>query len=293
MNQSNDRSFLKIILAVLALLLLGLGYWSYITFQENQKIKDNLVQEKENIEQELKNISQEYSIEIEKGNMLSDNLIDARERITRLRDSVINLEGNVAVLSRLRKELANIRAERSQLVQKITELEESNKYLVRVNDSTIAALNQEIIKAELQEETVVKLNENVEKAATLIPTNFEPEGVIIRRSGRQIVNDRASRVDDINVCFTLPENSLATQGVNRFYLQVINPANNVMGLGKTIEFESGSLTYSKVVEFNYTGKELDICELLGADVENIEKGTYRVNLFNGAIRVGNKTIDFK
>jgi cell division protein FtsB len=293
MATRQDNRFLKIIFGVVILLFILLAYWSYTTYQENENIKSNLTTEKERIEEELKNISIEYTSEIEKGNMLSNDLIDARERIIKLRDSVINLEGSVAVMSILRKELSKIKNERVELTAKISKLEESNKYLVRINDSTLAALNVEIIKSELKEETVTKLTENVKLAATLIPTNFKMDGVIVRRSGKQIINDRASRVDDLKVCFTLPENALANKGVSTFYLQVINPENNVMGLAQTVSFESKTLTYSKIVEFNYEGKELNICELLGADVEMITKGTYRVNLFNGPIRVGNSEVVFR
>ncbi len=293
MTRNQDHRFLKIIAAVLLLLLLLLGYWTYTTYQENEAIKDSLTIEKTRIEEELENISLEYSSEIGKGNMLRNDLIDARERITRLRDSVVNLEGSVAVMAVLRKELDRIKKERSQLNARIVELEESNNYLVRINDSTLAALNQEMIKSEMQTEAVEALSANVKKAATLIPTNFKTEGVIIRRSGKQIINDRASRVDDLKICFTLPQNALATTGVNEFYLQVINPKNNVMGASKTVNFEGQSLTYSKIVEFVYQGKELDICELLSADVEKIMKGTYRINLFNGPVRVGSTSIDFK
>ena len=154
MASKQDNRFLKIFFAVIVLLLVLLAYWSYTTYQENEEIKGSLTIEKERIEEELANISLEYTAEIEKGNMLSGDLIDARQRITRLRDSVINLEGSVAVMSRLRQELDLIKEERVKLNNRIEELEESNKYLVRVNDSTIAALNQEIIKTELQTETV-------------------------------------------------------------------------------------------------------------------------------------------
>jgi len=293
MTTHQDNRFLKIIFGVVILLFILLAYWSYTTYQENENIKANLTTEKERIEEELKNISIEYTSEIEKGNMLSNDLIDARERIIKLRDSVINLEGSVAVMSRLRKELSKIKNERLELTAKISKLEESNKYLVRISDSTLAALNIEMIKSELKEETVNQLTENVKQAATLIPTNFKMDGVIVRRSGKQIINDRASRVDDLKVCFTLPENALADKGVNSFYLQVINPENNVMGSAKTVSFESKVLTYSKIVEFNYEGKELDICELLDADIEKIVKGTYRVNLFNGPIRVGSNELVFR
>lgn len=293
MATTQDNRFLKIFFAVILLLLVLLAYWSYTTYQENEQIKGSLTTEKQRIEEELKNISLEYTAEIEKGNMLSSDLMEARERITKLRDSVINLEGSVAIMSTLRRELSKIQQERVTLTKRIEELEESNNYLVRINDSTLAALNEEIIKTELQTETVVALTENVKKAATLVPTNFSMDGVIVRRSGKQIVNDKASRVDDLKVCFTLPQNSIATTGVSSFYLQVINPENNVMGVARSVKFGDQTLTYSKEIKFNYQGKELDICELINADVEKIIKGTYRVNLYNGPIRVGNSEIVFR
>lgn len=293
MASSQDNRFLKIFFAVIVLLLVLLAYWSYTTYQENEEIKGSLTTEKERIEEELKNISIEYTAEIEKGNLLSSDLIDARERINSLRDSVLNLEGSVAMMSRLRKELNSIKNERDKLNERIKKLEQSNIDLVRINDSTLAALNEEIIKSEIKTETVNTLSDNMKKAATLIPTNFSMDGVIIRRSGKQIVNDKASRVDDLKVCFTLPENSLAQKGINSFYLQVINPQNNVMGAGGAVDFEGQSLRYSKIVKFNYEGKELDICELLEADVETITKGSYRVNLFNGPIRVSSSEVIFR
>lgn len=293
MASSQDNRFLKIFFAVIVLLLVLLAYWSYTTYQENEEIKGSLTTEKERIEEELKNISIEYTAEIEKGNLLSSDLIDARERINSLRDSVLNLEGSVAMMSRLRKELNSIKNERDKLNERIKKLEQSNIDLVRINDSTLAALNEEIIKSEIKTETVNTLSDNMKKAATLIPTNFSMDGVIIRRSGKQIVNDKASRVDDLKVCFTLPENSLAQKGINSFYLQVINPQNNVMGAGGAVDFEGQSLRYSKIVKFNYEGKELDICELLEADVEKITKGSYRVNLFNGPIRVSSSEVIFR
>ncbi len=293
MASSQDNRFLKVFIAILIALLLLLSYWSYTTYQENEAIKDDLTIEKTRIEKELDNISLEYAAQIDKGNLLNNELIDARERIIRLRDSVVRLEGSVAVMARLRKELGRIKEERAALNARIVELEENNNYLLRVNDSTLAKLNEEIIKSEMQTETVAALNKNIKEAATLIPTNLKTEGVILRRSGKQIINDRASRVDDLKVCFTLPENALATQGINQFYLQVINPENNVMGAGKTVNFDEQTLTYSSIITFKYSGKELDICELLNANKDRIVKGAYRINLYKGAIRVGSTSVSFK
>lgn len=281
MAQQKDNRIFKILLAVLLLALIGLGVWSYSNYQENEGIKVALNDEKAQIQKELENISTEYDLEIEKGNALNADLVDARDRIARLVDSVGKLETDVRVLSRMRAELSNIRKERDLLQDRIHTLEIVNQNLAMVNDSTLSALNSEILKNQDQNSTIENMNADMARAAALIPTNFKPVGIIVRSSGKQIENDRARRVDDIKVCFTLPENPLASTGVTSFYLQVINPENNVLGLNKKQMFDGQELTYSKVIEINYKGKELDICDVLGADEDNIIKGRYRVSLYKG------------
>ncbi|MEN8815814.1 MAG: hypothetical protein ABF274_02940 [Nonlabens sp.] len=293
MAQQKDNRILKVLLAILIISIVGLSVWSYSTYQENEGIKTQLNDEKAQIEQELKNISEEYTLEIDKGSALSADLTDAKNRIIRLVDSVGKLESDVRVLTRLRMELNNIKKDRDLLQDRINTLEVINQNLAVVNDSTIAALNKEILKGQDQSSTIANLNSSMSRAAALIPTNFTPVGVIVRNSGKQIENDRARRVDDIKVCFTLPENPLATTGVTSFYLQVINPENNVLGENTTKEFDGQKLTYSKVIQFNYQGKELDLCEVVGANEDNITKGRYRINLYNGPIRVSSSEITLR
>lgn len=293
MTQQKDNRILKVLLVLFVLGFVGLGVWSYQTFQENEDIKVALTDEKEEIQNELQNIEKEYALEIDKGNALSADLVNARNRITRLVDSVSKLKGDVKVIAVLRRELANIKKERDMLQDKINTLEIVNQMLTMANDSTRAALNDQVLKTQDQSATIENLNSNVARAAALVPTNFKPVGVILRSSGKQKENDRARRVDDIKVCFTLPENPLAATGVASYFLQVIDPENNVMGENKTKDFDGQQLTYSKVVQFNYKGKELDICELVGLNEDNIVKGRYRINLYNGPVRVSNGEITLR
>lgn len=290
---TSDNRIYKVLLAIAILLLIALGTYTYRTYHENEAVKTALNDEKTALETELDNIEKEYLLEIEKGTLLTSDLEAAKERITRLKDSVKRLEPNVAILNRLRKELIKIKDEREVLAARVYVLEQENTELERVKDSTLQALNEEILASTEKSSTIDALNDSMEKAAALIPTNFKPQGVIIRNSGKQIDNDRARRVDDIKVCFTLPQNALATTGVQSFYIQVINPDNNVIGLKKKEQFGEQELTYSKVVTFNYKGQELDICELVEANEDDIIKGDYRVNLYNGGIRISSGSLSLR
>ena len=66
-----------------------------------------------------------------------------------------------------------------------------------------------------------------------------------------------------------------------FFVQVLDPKNNVLGLNEQIQFEEKVLNYSLISKFNYESKNLDICEFIEArGDENFEKGRYVINIFN-------------
>lgn len=293
MSSSSDNRIYKVLVVVLILILAALSIWSYSTFNENEDIMEALTEEKIEIQKELDNISDEYANELEKGTMLSNDLEDARSRINRLVDSVQNLEGTVALLAKLRKELSQIKVERRKLREQVNSLKNENDKLVAQNDSTLKILNSEVIKSIEKTDKISKMNENMSKAAVLMPVNFGTTPYIVRSSGRRVENDRARRVDALDTCFTLPNNTLTEKGVQKLYLQIINPENNVVGERAKIQFDEQELTYSKIVEYNYQGEELKICEMVDLPKEMRESGAYRINLYRDGIRIASQQLELR
>ncbi len=297
-QQSNNGSnTLKIIIGALILALIALGAWTYSLQSANEGTVKTMTNEKTEIQNELAMLRSDYDTEIAKGNELSDELIEARDRIIEMQKQISTLEPNVAALKNVRRELGVLKNERETLRARVAMLEKDNAKLVVKVDSTNQVLSSEMANSAMKSSRIDSLSTTVrsdrEKAGLLIPTNFSLKGMIIRSSGKEIENDKARRVDDLKVCFTLPTNAFAKTGVSSFYLQVINPDNNVLGLKKKVQLDSESLTYSKIVQFNYKGAELDICELVGADEEEIIKGNYRVNLYNGNKRVSSSELSLR
>lgn len=297
-QQSNNGSnTLKIIIGALILALIALGAWTYSLQSANEGTVETMTNEKIEIQNKLAMLRSDYDTEIAKGNELSDELIEARDRIIEMQKQISTLEPNVAALKNVRRELGVLKNERETLRARVAMLEKDNARLVVQVDSSNQVIISEKEYSKLVASKVDSLNTTVrsdrEKAGLLIPTNFSLKGMIIRSSGKEIENDKARRVDDLKVCFTLPTNAFAKTGVSSFYLQVINPDNNVLGLKKKVQLDSESLTYSKIVQFNYKGAELDICELVGADEDEIIKGNYRVNLYNGNKRVSSSELSLR
>jgi len=108
-------------------------------------------------------------------------------------------------------------------------------------------------------------------------------GVIERSSGKQIPTERARRSDKIRICFTVAKNKLVQVGDKELFVQVIDPKNNILGVNEQITFGEEVLNYSLISKFNYENQSLPICEYLAKKNDDVdfEKGTYKVNVFNG------------
>ena len=127
------------------------------------------------------------------------------------------------------------------------------------------------------------LPEVVEDASSLTMLGLKGFGVIERSSGKLIPTERARRADKIRVCYTVPQNKLAQSGDTEFYVQVLDPKDNVLGANEQVVFDEGikTLNYSMISKFNYENSSLDVCEFVASNGdEKFEKGRYVVNVFN-------------
>jgi predicted XRE-type DNA-binding protein len=83
----------------------------------------------------------------------------------------------------------------------------------------------------------------------------------VRNSGKQIETDKARRADVLKISFTIAENQLQNQ-VIKYYVQVIDSKNNVLGDKKIIDFGADTLTYSFMTTVKYENKTVQVTENL-------------------------------
>ena len=93
--------------------------------------------------------------------------------------------------------------------------------------------------------------------------------------------ERARRVDKIRVCYTVAKNNLVEKGDKEFFVQVLDPQSNVLGLNEQIKFDETTLNYSLISKFNYEARNLDVCEFVEArGADKFGEGRYVVNVFD-------------
>jgi len=206
---------------------------------------------------------------------------------------VQDMEANLALISRYRREISNLKAEKEELFKVVDSLSNQNRMLVTEIDSTNNVLLERTRFSDSLKVQTQSMATKIDRAAQLKVSNLRGEGVIERNSGRLVENDRTRRVDKIRTCFSLTPNSLAEAGDKDLYVQVYNPNNNLVGDQIAVQHEGGVMVYSAATKVFYENEELDVCILANTKEENLIEGTYKVLVYNGPNLIGATTFNLR
>lgn len=293
MADEKSNNALKILTGVLAVALIALAIYTVKFYNEEQENQELLRKEKAVIEGELNDLIVKYDEAIAENEGLDSELVAARERIVTLRDSVQDMEANLALVSRYRREVSNLKAEKEELFKVVDSLSNQNRMLITEIDSTNNILLERTrVSDSLKAQTQTMANQ-INQASQLKVSNLRSEGVIERNSGRLVENDRTRRVDKIRTCFTITPNSLAEAGEKELYVQVYNPNNNLVGDQIAVQHDGGVMVYSAATKVFYENEELDVCILANTLEENLVEGGYKVLIYNGANLIGATTFNLR
>jgi hypothetical protein len=279
-NSSNKGNALKIALGIVVVLFLGLGFYTSKVIKDNKVHEAELIKEKEQVMADLSNMAKQYDLAISENEVANEKLVEARERIQQLMDSLKVSQNSVNSLWRYKQKFLALEDEMDKLLAENDRLKLENELLAATLDSTQVQLAERTIFTDSLLVQNTELATIVKGAAILQPVNLKGFGVIERSSGKLIPTERAGRSDKLRVCFTVAKNNLIASGDQSLYVQVIDPLNNVLGVNEKIEFEDKVLNYSLISTFNYENKNLDVCEFVVSNDGKFEKGTYKVNVFH-------------
>lgn len=293
MTENKSNNALKILTGVLAVALIALGIYTIKFYNEEKENKEILQKEKSVIEDELNDLIIKYDEAIATNEVMDQDLVDARERIVVLLDSVKDSEANLVLISRYRREIGSLKNEKDRLFKIVDSLSNQNRMLSTTIDSTNMVLAQRVRLSDSLKVTNQSLSTKVDKAAQLKITSLKGMGVIVRNSGKLVENDRIGRIDQIRSCFTITENPLAGSGERNIYIQVYNPENELVGDQIVVQHEGGTMVYSAQSKIFYENEELDVCILSNTKPEKLIAGTYKVYVYEGPQLIGTSSFSLQ
>lgn len=279
--------------AVIVLLIGSLGYLVYslkVKNAENEEMLKLAEMDKKEMENEYAQFAQQYS-EM-KTQINNDSLIAQldreQQRTEMLLEELKRVKSNdAAEISRLKKELATVRAVMRSYILEIDSLNRLNQALTDENEKVKAQYSeaqQHISSLTSEKET---LSDKVAIASQLDATSITVTGKNKRGKAAKKIKDVKSFV----VSFVITKNITAQTGNRPVYVRITKPTNEVLTKGSTFEYENRTLEYSMKKDIEYTGEEQSVTMYWDV-TEFLSAGTYRVSIFADGNNIGNTTFTF-
>ena len=281
MENSKSSTGLKVALGIALVLFLGTAFYTMNLYSKSAQVEKDLTEQKQLVMNDLSAMAKQYDEAIGENEIANKNLVEARNRIQGLIDSLKISETNIKSLWKYKQKYISLQKEMDVLLEQNEKLKVENSYLASSLDSTRVQLEERTMFTDsllLQNNALADV---VSNAAVLTAVDLKASGVIVRTSGKVIPTERAGRSDKIRVCFIVAKNKLVQAGDQELYIQVIDPKNNILGLNEQVKFGDVSLNYSTISKFNYENANLNICEFVESKGDKeFQKGRYIVNIFN-------------
>ena len=281
-------------LIILVLALAGGLVYLYTNLEEQKQANEDMQElarlDKQEMENEYERFTLQYSEMKTKINndSIIEQLTQEQMRTQQLLEELKKTKAEDArEITRLKKELATVRAVLRDYVMQIDSLNRQNEQLRAENTQVkneLAERNTQI--AGLSNEKA-SLSEKVAIAAQLDATN-------IRLTALKKNNKPVKKIADcktMQVNFTITRNITAANGNRTVYVRIQNPGGNTLNGGGTFSYENRNLQYTMKKNIEYTGEETSL--VLYWDVsQTLEAGDYRVSIFVDGNMIGSKTFSF-
>ncbi len=286
MTETKSNNGLKVLAGLLGVVLLGVIIYTVSLYQDKKKNEVALTEEKNLVVEDLNSLKSEYDKAILESNATNEELVSARDNIAKYIDSVKSMKADISSLSRYRRQVRVLTAEREQLLKQVDSLKTSNTLIAMQRDSTYTELEKQTVFNDSLVVQNTQLADVVEKGSALNLSKFNVDAVKERNSGKLVSTSRAKSTDKFKICFTVANNVIAEAGDREFFLEILDPQGNVLGESYSKTNDSGaSVTYSKGTNFYYENKSLDVCDYISKPAGDFQKGNYMVNVYDDRLKL--------
>ena len=283
----------KIVATVIVLLLAGIGWlaWSLLKEkQANRDMQELAALDKQEMEKEYQNFAAQYS-EMKtyiKNDSIIEQLTAEQARTQKLLDELKKTHTNdVAEITRLKKELATVRAVIRSYVLQIDSLNRLNESLVAENDRVRSELEQSNQQNQALTTEKASLSEKVAIAAQLDATNITLTPLSKKGKTEKYMKNARS----LAVSFTVTKNVTAQNGMRTVYVRITSPTGSLLGNAGSFNYENRTLQCSMKKAVEYGGQETPVTLYWNVD-QSMVGGNYQVSIFADGHMIGSRSFSF-
>jgi hypothetical protein len=304
-------------IAVILLLLVGLGVMAYLWSSKNRQLTecnntaaglqadmdgmnemmsgytDNMSND---LRSDFKNMLATYDALKAKDASQADSINLQKEKIQGLLNQLnSNKKLSAQQLYSLRKENETLRNIMKGYVKQIDSLNTLNLKLTSDLDTKTTELTATSAERDQFKTEAEKSGELVRKGSKLQLSTIKSVGLRMKLNNTTEETNKAKSVVQIKSSFTIAENPIAQPGRKNVYMQVVNPDGKTLQSksGNTVDTESGQIAYSDKKEIDYNNERIDVAIFYDLQGEDAVKGTYKVKIYCDGQLIGSDGFTLK
>ncbi len=294
----SSNTWMYILLALLALVVIGLSVWLISVKREVTTLKSEKEVQRWELQKQLDSIVDEH--------------VKIKQAYGELSDSLVGMDSIFQANAKEIKHLLNYKWDYYKVRKKLTRLQVVAQGYVREMDS-IVSVNQSLTQENFEIKEAIKkanrnyqnlekekgaLEEKVDEASVLHAYNLVATPMHVKGSGKEVPTDKLKRVKRITVCFTVGKNTIVEPGKRTVYLRIARPDKEILMKGRgnkyTFEYLGKALQYSQNKDFDYQNESIDMCLRYNIrNTQDLQPGVYHADLFVGNNNIGHTTFELK
>ena len=280
---------------IVVLILAGATAYLFINLnkqkEENAAIKELAEIDKKEMENEYQQFAQQYSemkTQINNDSIVAQ-LTAEQEKTQRLLNELRRVKSTDAIeITRLKKELATVRAVIRSYVMEIDSLNKVNANLTQENTRVKGQYEAATRQIEGLSTEKRSLSEKVAIAAQLDATGIS----LVAKNKRGKSTDQIEKATTLQVSFNITRNVTAASGVKDIYVRIMSPTGNLLNGAGSFSYENRTLQYSMKRSVEYNGEETPV-SLFWNVSQALVAGTYQVSIFADGNMIGSRSFAFK
>ncbi|MDD6671267.1 MAG: hypothetical protein PUE52_05540 [Prevotella sp.] len=289
-----NKKVLIPIITVGLLLVAGIAYLAVSLNkqkEENRAMQELAEMDKKEMENEYQQFARQYSemkTQINNDSIVAQ-LTAEQERTQQLLEELRRTKSNDArEISRLKKELATVRAVLRSYVLEIDSLNRLNQNLKDENNRMRGQYEEATRQIEGLNTEKASLSEKVAIAAQLDAIGIN----LTLKDKKSKTTEKLKKAKALQVSFSIAKNVTAPSGMKTVYVRITSPTGAVLGGGGTFSYENRNLECSMKKTIEYTGNETPMT-LYWNIAQSMVEGTYKVSIFADGNMIGSKNFSLK
>lgn len=281
MSSNSNLINYKFIVAILAVLVSGMFFYNFIAASEKNQTNNSLLfvtNQKKSILQDLEFLKVQYDELIAENIYLTDLIVKEREKIVDLIAEIKKNNSETTEIKDYKKRMEAVALQMKLIFSENIKLKKEN-LLTQKNPSkdSVGYLKEVLEKNKFLEKRVYELSNSISKASRLMISDINITTFKAKSNGKLIATVQGKRVNFLKIKYKINDNEFAQEGEKLFYIQIIDPQNNVIGERRANNLNEKEILYTFSDKVKYYNKSIEVQKEM--PINGLLKGTYFVSIF--------------